>query len=118
MRPMLAERRRTFRTSPYSSFKSIAATLSSLATDTAPPASPRTLPVAIAGLGRMGARHALHFLHRTPRAQLVAAFSPDEKEHAWARKHLVPEGVKMYGNYDEMLRHEGMRRDSSEAPAC
>lgn len=54
----------------------------------------------------MGARHALNFLNRTPRAELVAAFTPDEKEAAWARTNL--EGVKIYSNYDEMLKHPGL----------
>ncbi|OCK80092.1 NAD(P)-binding protein [Lepidopterella palustris CBS 459.81] len=70
--------------------------------------SPRRLKVAVSGLGRMGARHALHFLNRTPRAQLVAAFTPDEKEIAWAKKHLEPWGVTLYMDYDEMLQHEGL----------
>lgn len=56
----------------------------------------------------MGARHALHFLDRTPRAELVAAFSPDPKEIAWARTRLEPFGVKLYTDYDEMLAHEGL----------
>ncbi|CAA9959875.1 NAD-binding Rossmann fold oxidoreductase family protein [Pyrenophora teres f. maculata] len=68
----------------------------------------RRLRVAVSGLGRMGARHALHFLHRTPRAELTAAFTPDENEVAWAKKNLEPWGVKIYTNYDEMLKHEGL----------
>lgn len=68
----------------------------------------RRLRVAVSGLGRMGARHANHFLHRTPKAELVAAFTPDEKEIAWAKENLVPWGVKLYTEYEEMLRHEGL----------
>ncbi|KAL9089125.1 MAG: hypothetical protein Q9165_005938 [Trypethelium subeluteriae] len=68
----------------------------------------RKLQIACAGLGRMGARHALNLLTRTPRAQLVAAFSPDEKELAWAKIHLEPSGVKLYADYDEMLKHVGL----------
>ncbi|CAE7023589.1 hypothetical protein P3342_005251 [Pyrenophora teres f. teres] len=68
----------------------------------------RRLRVAVSGLGRMGARHALHFLHRTPRAELTAAFTPDENEVAWAKKNLEPWGVKIYTNYEEMLKHEGL----------
>ena len=45
--------------------------------------APRKLQIACAGLGRMGARHAFHFHNRTPRAQLVAAFTPDENEIQW-----------------------------------
>ncbi|XP_014560124.1 hypothetical protein COCVIDRAFT_13019 [Bipolaris victoriae FI3] len=68
----------------------------------------RRLRVAVSGLGRMGARHANHFLHRTPRAELVAAFTPDKKELAWAKENLEPWGVKIYTDYDEMLKHEGL----------
>jgi myo-inositol 2-dehydrogenase/D-chiro-inositol 1-dehydrogenase len=56
----------------------------------------------------MGARHAAHFLHSTPRAELVAAFTPAEKELAWAKENLEPWGVKIYTDYDEMLKHEGL----------
>ena len=68
----------------------------------------RRLQVAVSGLGRMGARHANHFLHRTPRAELVAAFTPDPKEQAWAQANLEPWGVKIYSDFDEMLKHEGL----------
>ncbi|KAI9873860.1 MAG: hypothetical protein M1830_010516 [Pleopsidium flavum] len=70
--------------------------------------APRKLKVACAGLGRMGARHALHFLNRTPRAELVAAFTPDESELQWARTHLEQSGVKLYTEYDEMIRQKGL----------
>ena len=62
------------------------------------------LNIAIAGLGRMGARHALHFYNLTPRANLIAASSPDKKELVWANRSL--EGVRTYESYDEMLRVE------------
>lgn len=62
------------------------------------------LKVAIAGLGRMGARHALHFHQLTPRAELIAVSSPDPKEIAWAARNL--EGVRTYLDYDQMLREE------------
>ncbi|KAI4726730.1 NAD(P)-binding protein [Aureobasidium sp. EXF-10728] len=67
----------------------------------------RKLNVACAGLGRMGARHALHFLEKTPRAELVAAYCPAEAEVeiAWFSQHLAPFGVKLYNDYDEMLKH-------------
>jgi len=68
----------------------------------------RRLKVACSGLGRMGARHALHFLHRTPKAELVAAFTPDPKEAAWAKENLEPFGVKVYSDYDQMLKHQGL----------
>lgn len=68
----------------------------------------RRLRIAISGLGRMGARHANHFLHRTPKAELVAAFTPEPKEAAWAKEHLEPWGVKVYNDFDQMLKHEGL----------
>lgn len=70
--------------------------------------APRKLQIAAAGLGRMGHRHALNFLNRTPRAQLVAAFSPDPKEIAWAREHLEPHGVTLYTDYDAMIAQPGL----------
>ncbi|KAI1841476.1 hypothetical protein JX265_009957 [Neoarthrinium moseri] len=66
----------------------------------------RKLKVGCAGLGRMGARHALNFQNRTPRADLVAAFTPDPKEVEWAATELP--GVKVYTDYDEMLKHPGL----------
>ncbi|CDM27699.1 hypothetical protein DTO013E5_4411 [Penicillium roqueforti] len=66
------------------------------------------LKIGCAGLGRMGKRHALNFLERTPRAELVAASSPDPVELEWAKIHLEPFGVTLYQNYDDMLKHEGL----------
>lgn len=55
------------------------------------------------------ARHALHFLNRTPRADLVAVFTPNlPVELEWAAVHLEPSGVKVYTDYDEMLKHPGL----------
>lgn len=71
--------------------------------------SVQKLKVAIAGLGRMGKRHAVNYLHRTPRAEVVAAFTPDETEWAWAKENLEPYGVKLYSDYDQMLNHEGLQ---------
>lgn len=62
------------------------------------------LKVAIAGLGRMGARHAMHFYGLTPRADLIAASSPEQKELDWAAQALP--GTRTYLDYDEMLRTE------------
>ncbi|KAK9452690.1 hypothetical protein V1511DRAFT_134231 [Dipodascopsis uninucleata] len=70
--------------------------------------SVRRLKVGCAGLGRMGQRHALNFLYRTPRAQLVAVFTPDAREQSWAQENLVPHGITVYSDYDEMLKHEGL----------
>ena len=68
----------------------------------------RKLQVAVSGLGRMGSRHAVHFAHRTPRADLVAAFTPDPAELAWGRTHLEPGGTRLYTDYDAMLAHPGL----------
>lgn len=57
----------------------------------------------------MGKRHALNFLQRTPRAELVAASTPDDTEIEWAQQNLVPYGVRIYKDYDEMLKHEGLQ---------
>jgi myo-inositol 2-dehydrogenase/D-chiro-inositol 1-dehydrogenase len=52
----------------------------------------------------MGKRHAVNFLS-VQRAEVVAAFSPEESERAWAQENLVPWGVKIYSSYDEMIAH-------------
>jgi myo-inositol 2-dehydrogenase/D-chiro-inositol 1-dehydrogenase len=66
------------------------------------------LTIGAAGLGRMGKRHAINFLDHTPRAELVAAFSPDPAELAWARQHLEPHGVTLYDDYRKMIQHPGL----------
>ncbi|KAJ5215816.1 NAD-binding Rossmann fold oxidoreductase family protein [Penicillium cinerascens] len=71
--------------------------------------SAQRMKIGCAGLGRMGKRHALNFLERTPRAELVAASSPDPVELEWAKTHLEPFGVRLYQNYDDMLKHEGLQ---------
>ena len=73
------------------------------------PMSVAKLKIGCAGLGRMGKRHALNFLQRTPRAELVAASTPDDTEIEWAQQNLVPYGVRIYKDYDEMLKHEGLQ---------
>lgn len=70
--------------------------------------APHRLQVAVAGLGRMGKRHAINFLNRVPRAELKAAFSPDPVELAWAKINLEPWGVQIYNDYDAMLQQEGL----------
>ena len=67
------------------------------------------LKIAAAGLGRMGKRHAINFAFRTPRAELVAAFTPDPVELEWARRELEPHGVKLYTDYQEMINFEGLQ---------
>jgi myo-inositol 2-dehydrogenase / D-chiro-inositol 1-dehydrogenase len=59
------------------------------------------LRVGIAGLGRMGRRHAENLAHRVPDAELVAACDPDHDELAWAERAL---GVPYcYTDYTAML---------------
>ena len=61
----------------------------------------RRLRIGIAGLGRLGRRHAENLAQRTTRAQLIAACSPVAEELAWAEQQL---GVaRRYGNYAAML---------------
>lgn len=71
--------------------------------------APQKLKIAAAGLGRMGKRHALNFLNHAPRAELVAAFSPDPAELAWAKINLEPYGVVLYSDYDTMILQPGLQ---------
>lgn len=60
-----------------------------------------TLRIGIAGLGRMGRRHAENLARRVPGAALVAACSPVADELAWAEREL---GVaQRYTDYSTML---------------
>ncbi|HYQ82266.1 MAG TPA: Gfo/Idh/MocA family oxidoreductase [Anaeromyxobacteraceae bacterium] len=62
--------------------------------------------VGIAGLGRLGRRHAENLAQRVPGAELVAACSPVAEETAWARESLgVP---ATYAEYGQLLRHPGL----------
>ncbi|HSS69259.1 MAG TPA: Gfo/Idh/MocA family oxidoreductase [Casimicrobiaceae bacterium] len=63
-------------------------------------ASPR-LRVGIAGLGRLGRRHAENLARRIPRATLVAACSPVAEELAWAKDTLGVE--RLHRNFDDLL---------------
>lgn len=71
--------------------------------------APQKLKIAAAGLGRMGKRHAINFLNRTPRAELVAAFTPDPEEMAWAKVNLEPHGVTLYDDYQKMIEQPGLQ---------
>ncbi|HEY2864621.1 MAG TPA: Gfo/Idh/MocA family oxidoreductase [Casimicrobiaceae bacterium] len=63
--------------------------------------APHRLRIGIAGLGRLGRRHAENLAQRTPRAQLVAACSPVAEELAWAEQRL---GIaRGYRDYAAML---------------
>jgi len=62
--------------------------------------------VGIAGLGRLGKRHAAMLAHQVAGAELVAACSPVADELAWARDAL---GVAhTFGDYAQMLAHPGL----------
>ncbi|MEO5700869.1 MAG: Gfo/Idh/MocA family oxidoreductase, partial [Casimicrobiaceae bacterium] len=64
------------------------------------------LRVGIAGLGRLGARHARMLASRLPAVELVAACSPVADEREWATREL---GVaSMYAAFDAMLAHPGL----------
>ncbi|KAL4950631.1 NAD(P)-binding protein [Aspergillus filifer] len=65
------------------------------------------LRVGIAGLGRMGKRHASNFHQLTPRANVIAVSTPDPEERKWAAENL--EGVTIYADYEEMLEKENLQ---------
>ncbi|KAM0492227.1 hypothetical protein ACHAP8_010090 [Fusarium lateritium] len=67
----------------------------------------RKLQIGVAGLGRMGKRHAQNFDQNVPRAVLVAVSSPDAEERKWAADNLA-HGVAIYENYDDMIAHQGL----------
>lgn len=64
----------------------------------------KKLRIGIAGLGKMGKRHAVNFHELTQRASVIAVTTPDKTEHAWAQSNL--EGIKLYEDYDDMLAKE------------
>ncbi|KAK7222779.1 hypothetical protein V2G26_010782 [Clonostachys chloroleuca] len=66
------------------------------------------LQIGVAGLGRMGKRHALNFLQNVPRATLVAVSTPDADERQWAKENLGPHGVTVYETYADLLSHQGL----------
>src|SRR5260221_14276350 len=64
------------------------------------------LRIGIAGIGRMGQRHALNLAHRTLGAQLMAVCSPVASELEWAKEKLI---VKyLYRDCKELLEHPGI----------
>jgi myo-inositol 2-dehydrogenase / D-chiro-inositol 1-dehydrogenase len=65
-----------------------------------------SLRVGIAGLGRLGRRHATMLARQVAGAELVAACSPLAEELAWARDSLgIPH---TFAEYDAMLAHPGL----------
>ncbi len=62
----------------------------------------QALRVGIAGLGRLGQRHAAALAFHTPNCKLVAACSPVEAERAFAREQLGVANV--YNDLDSLLQ--------------
>ncbi|MBB5607267.1 MULTISPECIES: Gfo/Idh/MocA family oxidoreductase [unclassified Janthinobacterium] len=64
------------------------------------------LRVGIAGLGRLGQRHAINLVQRVPNAEVVAACSPVPAELDWAASTLgIASG---YADYTTLLAHPGL----------
>lgn len=61
----------------------------------------RRVRIGVAGLGRLGKRHAQNLAYRVPGAELVAVCSPLGEELAWARETLPAPGL--YDDYAELL---------------
>jgi myo-inositol 2-dehydrogenase/D-chiro-inositol 1-dehydrogenase len=59
------------------------------------------LRIGIAGLGRLGQRHAVNLAWHVPGATLAAACSPVAAERDWAASSLP--ALTLYGDYDAML---------------
>ncbi|RDA95493.1 hypothetical protein CP533_5377 [Ophiocordyceps camponoti-saundersi (nom. inval.)] len=66
----------------------------------------RKLKIGVAGLGRMGKRHALNYLQAVPRAELVAVSTPDADEREWAKVNLP--GIAVYEDYSHLVAHQGL----------
>jgi len=68
----------------------------------------RTQPlhVGVAGLGRLGRRHAMNLAYRVPGATLAAACSPLEDDLAWARE-TWPD-ARRYADYAAMLADDAL----------
>jgi myo-inositol 2-dehydrogenase/D-chiro-inositol 1-dehydrogenase len=64
------------------------------------------LRIGIAGLGRLGRRHALNLVRHVPGAALVAACSPLESELRWAEQTLAMS--RLYRDYEALLAHDGL----------
>jgi myo-inositol 2-dehydrogenase/D-chiro-inositol 1-dehydrogenase len=67
------------------------------------PVAHRKLNVGVVGIGRVGQSHALNFLHKVPRANLLCACSPKDSDIVWADEHLVPYGVRVCRTFEEMI---------------
>jgi myo-inositol 2-dehydrogenase / D-chiro-inositol 1-dehydrogenase len=68
--------------------------------------SAQPLRIGIAGLGRMGKRHAEQLAWRTRGAALLAACSPVADERAWAQREL---GVqRLYERYEDLVADQAL----------
>lgn len=70
---------------------------------------PKKLKVALAGLGRMGKKHAMNLRNLGTKIDFVAAFSITPSELLWAKDHLEPYGVLLYDDYEQMMYHPGLQ---------
>lgn len=70
--------------------------------------APKKLQVGIVGLARMGRRHAIDFMERTFRADVVAAWAFADREAEWGYQQLQPHGTTIYTDYDALLQHAGL----------
>ncbi|RQH01553.1 Gfo/Idh/MocA family oxidoreductase [Paraburkholderia dinghuensis] len=66
----------------------------------------RPLRVGVAGLGRLGRRHAKNLAYRVPDATLVAACSPLEDDLAWARDALP--AARLHMDYAQLLADDAL----------
>lgn len=66
----------------------------------------RPLRVGVAGLGRLGRRHALNLAYRVPGATLAAACSPLDADLAWARETLPP--THLCADYADLLADDSL----------
>ena len=64
------------------------------------------LRVGIAGLGRLGRRHAENLAQRVPRAELVAACSPVADELTWAKQSFGVE--RLYHDLPQLLADQSV----------
>ncbi|MEX3824937.1 Gfo/Idh/MocA family oxidoreductase, partial [Paraburkholderia sp. BR14262] len=64
------------------------------------------LRMGVAGLGRLGRRHAQNLAYRVPGATLAAACSPLEADLAWAREALP--AARLYGEYSDLLADQSV----------
>ncbi|HEX4508869.1 MAG TPA: Gfo/Idh/MocA family oxidoreductase [Burkholderiaceae bacterium] len=68
--------------------------------------SPPVVNIGIAGLGRLGKRHAEQLARHTAGARLVAACSPVASELAWARESLGVE--RLHEDFGALVRDPGL----------